>query len=203
MPRTAFRTALIVAALCAPAVAQNPVLISQFSGGPGVTEGSVGLGVSISRAFITSDDGRFVAFAVQGENFAGSAYVRDRWTGETELISVSPDGQNGDYLSQRPMMSHDGRFVVFESGAGNLVPDDDNSQTDIFIRDRLLGTTELVSRSLSGVGSANLGSLLLTASRDANVIIFASYAVDLVEADPGAPGPELYAYDRRTDGITM
>ncbi|MEO1088514.1 MAG: hypothetical protein AAFY88_30140, partial [Acidobacteriota bacterium] len=160
-PRTvafaAVLSALILATLSAPAAARVPEWVSRTGDGPGVTVGGVGTGFSASRAFIASADGRFVAFSVQGEDFNGSLYVRDRWLGETELISVSPDGQNGDHLSQRGMMSADGRFVVFDSGAGNLVPNDDNSQRDIFIRDRLLGSTELLSRSLSGVGSANFG----------------------------------------------
>ncbi|MEO1082635.1 MAG: hypothetical protein AAFY88_00175 [Acidobacteriota bacterium] len=208
MPRTfvfaAVLSALILATLSAPATAQVPEWISQTGDGPGVTVGSVKTGVIASRAFIASADGRFVTFSIQGSiSSMGSLYVRDRWLGETELISVSPDGQDGDYLSQRGTISADGRFVVFQSGAGNLVDDDDNSQWDVFIRDRQLGTTELISRSLGGGGSASGGSLLMTASRDAEVIVFSSYATDLVDADPGVPGPELYAYNRRTGEITM
>ena len=47
-------------------------------------------------------------------------------------------------------ISADGRFVAFVNEAANLVPGDTNFQADVFVRDRLLGTTERVSVSTSG-----------------------------------------------------
>lgn len=56
----------------------------------------------------------------------------------------SPGNQaNGDSWSFS--ISADGRFVAFASEASNLVPDDTNASQDVFVRDRLAGTTELVS----------------------------------------------------------
>src|SRR5438477_347716 len=47
--------------------------------------------------------------------------------------------------SSSPQISADGRFVVFVSGASNLVTNDTNGVNDIFVRDRLKGNTTLVS----------------------------------------------------------
>ena len=70
--------------------------------------------------------------------------------GFTELVSLSSAGVQGDQDSEAPSISSDGRFVAFASFAENLVPGDTNLTADIFVRDRLLGTTERVSVSSRG-----------------------------------------------------
>ena len=73
-----------------------------------------------------------------------------------ELISVSSDEVQGNNASgvgagfvtpssARTGVSPDGRFVAFVSFADNLVPGDTNLSSDVFVRDRLSGTTERVS----------------------------------------------------------
>lgn len=89
-----------------------------------------------------SADGRYVAFpsifsgtvASPSEGVA-QIYVHDRETGETMMASVSPDGTEGTWHSRLPFISADGRYVAFQSQANNLIPDDDNESTDIFVRD--------------------------------------------------------------------
>ena len=65
-----------------------------------------------------------------------------------ELVSMSSTGERalrfGD--SGLPTLSAHGRFVTFVSSAGNLVPDDDNGVQDLFLRDRVSGTTERINR---------------------------------------------------------
>ena len=46
--------------------------------------------------------------------------------------------------------SADGRYVVFESRAANLVSDDTNGFNDVFVRDTILGTTKRVSLTSDG-----------------------------------------------------
>lgn len=88
-----------------------------------------------------SADGRYVARS-QG----GSVYLFDRLLKTSELISVDSDGNPGTGgTSADPAISADGRFVAFFSFAPNLVPDDTNGVIDIFVRDRLNGSTERVS----------------------------------------------------------
>src|SRR5262249_45043093 len=118
-------------------------------------DGAQGNGSSFFVA--TSADGRYVAF----ESFAGNlvpgdtngkadVFVRDRLTGSIERVSVSSSGVQGNGASGLPSISADGRYVVFESDADNLVPGDTNAATDVFVRDRVLGTTTRVSVSSSG-----------------------------------------------------
>jgi len=92
-----------------------------------------------------SADGRYVAFYSQpGELF--QAFLFDRVSMRREVVSLSMKDKPGNLHSYNPTVSNDGRYVVFESWAGNLVADDPNLQEpDIFVRDRQLGTTRRVS----------------------------------------------------------
>ena len=103
------------------------------------TDGAEGDGRSSSASL--SADGRFVLFEsdatdlVSGDaNDATDIFLRDLSTGAVVLVSVAEDGTQGDDRSANPAISGDGRFVAFESRAGNLVSDDGNSATDIFVR---------------------------------------------------------------------
>ena len=97
-----------------------------------------------------SADGRFVAFYSHANNLAprdspgiGEVYVRDRVLGTTELITV---GTNGDVThGSLDDISADGRFVVFTSHGLSVVANDFNGVADVFVRDRVAGTTERVS----------------------------------------------------------
>jgi hypothetical protein len=88
-------------------------------------------------------DGRYVAFAstatnlVPGDNNGvADIFVRDRQTGNTERASVSSAGVEANHYSAMPAISSDGRFVVFQTLAGNLIPNDTNGIPDIYWRDR-------------------------------------------------------------------
>ncbi|GMV36687.1 MAG: hypothetical protein AMXMBFR61_11950 [Fimbriimonadales bacterium] len=136
-----------------------------------------------------SSDGRYVAFdsaatnLVTGDtNDRHDVYVRDRLTGTTERISVRSDGWQANRGSMRPSISADGRFVAFHSYATNLVSDDTNSAVDVFVRDRLLGTTERASVSSSGV-EGNRDSLNASISADGSTVVFQSDAWTLTEGD--------------------
>jgi len=52
--------------------------------------------------------------------------------------------------SYAPSLSADGRYVAFASLAGDLVSDDTNGASDIFVYDRRTGTTERVSVASDG-----------------------------------------------------
>ena len=108
--------------------------------------------------------------------------------GFTELISVSSAGVQGNQDSERPAMSADGRFVAFGSLSDNLVPGDTNTRSDIFVRDRMLGTTERVSVSSAGrEGDAHSGLFDgmsgPSISADGRFVVFDSEATNLVKGD--------------------
>jgi len=86
-----------------------------------------------------SADGRYVVFqsraaniGVDNPDFYSNIYVRDRLTGETKLINPSHNGQtDGDSIN--PFISANGSYIAFESGATNLVAEDTNNASDIFV----------------------------------------------------------------------
>ncbi len=79
-------------------------------------------------------------------------------------------------------MSSDGRYVVFESEATNLVSSDTNAAQDIFVRDRSLGTTTRVSTNSSGT-QANGFNAEPVISPDGRYVGFHSAATNLVAND--------------------
>lgn len=122
----------------------------------------------------------------------------------TRRASVSNDEEESTRHSSMPSISGDGRFVAFASKAPNLVPGDDNHQFDVFVRDRLDGTTELVSASTSGeIG--NGASLLPAISRNGQFVAFNSEASNFVPGDVDPTGGEgaleVFVHDRQT-GVT-
>lgn len=107
-------------------------------GGTGGEEGRYVVLVSRTKGFV-GDDGKF-----------RQIYWRDRNTGETKLISRSPDGVLADADCNLPTMSSDGQTVVFESKASNLVPGDNNGKKDVFLWRAKTGKIELVSVPSAG-----------------------------------------------------
>ena len=87
-------------------------------------------------------DGRWVVFASAAGNLSPLApgevlqiFVRKRDFGTTDLVSVALPGEMPDGMSSGSVISPGGRFVVFWSTASNLVPDDTNEHTDVFVAD--------------------------------------------------------------------
>jgi len=99
-----------------------------------------------------SADGRYVAFQSSATNLvAGDTngisdiFVHDRQTGKTKRVSVDSNGNQGNDYSRYPTLSADGRYVAFVSDSNNLVSDDINELSDIFIHDLQTNKTELVN----------------------------------------------------------
>lgn len=155
--------------------------VSVVSGGG---QGSAG---SIESAL--SSDGRFVAFSsaatnlVPGEtNFGMDVFVHDRQTTHTTRISRSDGGSQAVEPSYQPSLSADGRYVAFSSEAENLVPGDTNGRSDVFVRDRLAGTTRRVSVGSAGEQGDDM-SWRPRISADGLVVAFESRATTLVPGD--------------------
>ena len=93
-----------------------------------------------------------------------------------------PAGGNADSVS--PVISADGRFVLFSSSANNLVPGDNGRLgLDIFLRDRASNTTALVSANFSGTGGGNGNSTAGQVSTNGRYVVFQSDASDLIAGD--------------------
>lgn len=156
---------------------------------------------------VMSADGSVVAFLSIASNLvpdAGEApnglYVRDLIQGATTHVSVSSDGAPANNGSGRAAISHDGRILAFSSSATNLVGGDENFQWDVFVHDTQTGTTELISRSTSGV-QGNYGSYSPTMTADGRFVAFNSFARTLTA--PPIPGlSNIYLRDR-LNGTTI
>jgi len=104
-----------------------------------------------------SPGGRWVAFISFATNLVPDdtndlidIFIHDRQSGLTERVNLSSDEEQANASGSGPTVSEDGRFVAFYSDATNLVPDDTNDLKDVFVHDRVAGTTERVSISTSG-----------------------------------------------------
>lgn len=120
-----------------------------------------------------------------------------------ERISLDSDEVQATGSSTLPqstrVVSNDGRFVVFSSDATNLVANDNNGVSDVFLRDRALGTTVRISVNKDG-GNASAESHTPCINSDGRFIAFASLAGDLVEGDANGL-LDVYVYDRNTGEI--
>jgi Tol biopolymer transport system component len=146
-------------------------------------------------------DGRYAAFVssaagvVAGDtNGKPDVFLRDRVAGTTVRVSVATGGGQGNGRSDLPSISRDGRYVAFYSEATNLVAGDTNGQPDIFVRDRVAGTTTRVSVS-SGGSQANGDSAFPSISDDGQVVAFSSSGSNLVNGD-GNGTVDIFVRDR-------
>ncbi|MHB1458302.1 MAG: TolB family protein, partial [Armatimonadota bacterium] len=151
------------------------------------SEGYHGNGFSMAPS--VTKDGRYVAFQSEAFNLVaggGTArtdcFLRDRLMGTTERVSVSSSGELGNGYNRYPRISEDGKYIVFISDSSNLVTGDTNGKNDIFVRNRIPSTTELISVSTSGeLGNDDSG--LNAISADGGRIVFASRSTNLVPGD--------------------
>ena len=142
---------------------------------------------------VLSPDGRFVTFVCDAANLTTNSvgsgyhfYRRDLQAGTTELID---SGTNGTAPSRNLLpgicpMSADGRFVAFDCADSDLVTNDNNNASDVFVRDFNAESTELISAhqpgfsSQTGVrGYANSGGSI---SADGRYLVFASSGAGLL-----------------------
>jgi Tol biopolymer transport system component len=157
-----------------------------------------------SSAPAISADGNVVSFASRASNLVGhdtnhvpDVFVRDIRRHRTERVTVSTSGvaQNRAVIApftQISDVSRDGRFVVFDSDATNLVPHDENRRTDVFRRDRKTGRTELVSVSSTGY-EGNNDSFAPTITPNGRFIAFESFASNLARHD--GPREDIFVRD--------
>jgi hypothetical protein len=170
-------------------------------------DGTQGNGDSF-RPDITRN-GRYVAYDSTADNLVGgppalnpvrNVFVHDRQTSTTEQVSIAFDGSPTTVSSVQPSISDSGRFVAYHSRATNLVPADTNNQQDIFFRDRVNGTTTLVTVSTVGA-QADGDSFAPNISGNGQFIAFVSAATNLVNGDTNGVS-DVFVYERTTGTIT-
>ncbi|PYJ56499.1 MAG: hypothetical protein DME24_22060 [Verrucomicrobia bacterium] len=167
-------------------------------------------GNSDSSDSVISSDGRFVLFLSSANNLVTNddngkfvdVFLRDRTNGVTTLVSVNQTGVGGgNGNSVSPAASTDGRYVVFESEASNLVANDTNGVSDVFMRDLQTGTTTLVSVNSAGTGG-NGASTSPLISPDGRYVAFVSAAGNLVANDTNNAN-DIFVRDLQNNTTTL
>jgi Tol biopolymer transport system component len=138
---------------------------------------------------VMSDDGHLISFSADATNLVPGdtnavmdVFVHDRTTGTTVRVSVSAGGAQANGASGGSGFSADGRYIVFESGATNLVSGDTNGKEDIFIRDTQNGAVERMSVATNGAqGDAH--SYWPTISADGRYVAFTTEATNFAAGD--------------------
>lgn len=150
-----------------------------------------------------SSDGQFVVFMSNATNLVPSdtndtwdVFLRDRKTGETIFVSHAYNGAQANSQSEYPMISANGRYVVFASDATNIVRDDTNGYRDVFEYDRATGNNIRVSLSSEGTQTNNGTQVFaMSISEDGKYVAFASLATTLVPDDTNGVW-DIFVHDR-------
>lgn len=156
-------------------------------------------------------DGRYVLFRSHAtqldptldtpRDFGGSyhLFLRDLQTGTTRLIDVNTAGTgSGNGNAFDPAITPDGRFIVFASGANNLVDGDTNGRDDIFLWDGQTGDLERISLT-DAEGQSDNHSYNPSITPDGRFIVFATWG-KLEDIDNNGL-EDIYVRDR-TAGTT-
>jgi len=158
-----------------------------------------------------SADGSLVVFdcadselVANDKNHATDVFLREIPTGEVELISAHDPGlpsltPNGASTINPNSLNADGRYLAFASEAGNLVANDTNGWSDVFVRDLAGNSFTLASMNTNGQ-PADGPSTELALSPDGLHVAFSSWADDLVPGDSNA-NQDVFLRDLNT-GVT-
>ena len=149
-----------------------------------------------------SADGRIVAYRSAATNLVSGdtngytdIFVHDLQTSATTRVSLASGSAQGLFDHWMPAVSADGRYVAFTSNSVNLVPEDKNRQTDVFVRDRVAATTSRASVTSTG-GDPNAVSQRPSISADGRYVAFQSIATNLVPGDTNAVS-DVFLRDRQ------
>ena len=158
------------------------------------------------QGFAPSSDGRYVALLTNATNVIpnyvdgnpsssrGDLYLRDLQTGITTLVShkAGSPAMGGSADVTRISISDDGRFLSFESAAGDLVSGDNNNASDVFVYDRVTGTTRLASANKAGEAASGAASSI---SADGRYVVFASTAPNLSDMTDTNFAMDIFRHD--------
>ncbi len=199
------------------ATPENLLVTLRDPGLPSATGNSVSFVTPGTGQAVASADGRFVVFSSEAKNLVAgqvqvaqrNVFLFDALTGQAQLVSHSFESatETGDDNSEFPTISADGRYVAFVSYASNLIqsPIDMNGEPDVFLFDRITGTTRLVSHAPgSSTTTGNRASDSPAISGDGRFIAFASMADDLVSGVTDANfAADIFLYDLANESVRL
>ncbi|MGB2895018.1 MAG: PKD domain-containing protein [Anaerolineales bacterium] len=153
-----------------------------------------------------SADGSTVVFSSTATNLVKETpnsiedvFVVDLQSGAIEWVSHPASGGQADAASSQPVISGDGRFVVFVSAATNLVPGATTGLEEIYLYDRADGSLEWVSAPRLGL--ANDGSSGEPAiSADGNWVAFSSNSSQFVPLDTRGLS-DIFLWNRASNAL--
>ncbi|MBI5957664.1 MAG: PD40 domain-containing protein, partial [Chloroflexi bacterium] len=166
------------------------------------TDGTQGNGESTLSAI--SADGRYVVFGSNASNLVlndtngcWDVFIRDLQTGVTSRVSVDSGASQANSSSTNPSISANGRFIIYESTASNLVTNDTNNSKDIFVYDKDTAQTSRVSLASDNSQTSSGESSSAVISGDGRYVTFYSTAANLVANDTNGLG-DIFLRDRQT-----
>lgn len=204
---------------CTGTAGANSVHYVTRAGGPPSATANRGSRLGFWSRDLISADGRYVVVTSSASNLVagapgsgtgGQIFLRDRVAGTTVLVSRSAADPlvacNG--LSLAPEISADGRYVAFLSLGTDLVAgqSDANSDWDLFVFDRVAGTSTLVSRAAgtsTTTGDDGVSQNGHALSADGNWIALASDADNLVAGQGASFLPQVFLFDRTAETMTL
>ncbi|MCW8869444.1 MAG: hypothetical protein OQK49_01970 [Proteobacteria bacterium] len=118
---------------------------------------------------------------------------------------AQPDADIGlviNHYSSSPQISTNGRYVSFSSYATNLIPDDNNNERDVFLKDLLTGELKLVTSTQSGAQLDLVGSAFSAPTSDGRYVVFESGSAALPNGSGFWHLNYLYLKDMVTGQVT-
>ncbi len=157
-----------------------------------------------------SGDGRYIVFYSAADNLVAGdtngsldVFLHDAQAGTTRRVSVGAGGTQANGDSTAAVVSDDGRYVAFESSATNLVANETNPVTQVYVRDLAAETTTKASVNNSG-SAGNSGSHICDITPDGRYVGFHSFSSNLVAATaPGSAAGNVFLHDLLTSQTAL
>ncbi len=163
-------------------------------------------------------DGSWLAFLSTASNLVPGQtedakrldlFLWNRASGQTVIVNHAADSSTtvGNGAAGSPALSADGRFIVYQSAATNLVPnqvDPNQSAQDVFLYDRNTGANTLVSHIQgNALTTGNVTSLYPTISADGRFVSYQSAAANLSSTSDVNNAEDVFLWDRTTDSSQL
>jgi hypothetical protein len=159
-----------------------------------------------ARFPVLSGNGRFVAYYSSASNLVSGdsngladLFLTDMQSGSTERLSLADSGlqsANGALENWMPMLSADARYAVFASSSTNLVTTPATGSGQIYLRDRQLQRTQMLSINGQGQAGSN-SSDVPSISANGRYVAFRSFATNLI----AGPHSGLFRLDRSSGAL--
>jgi Tol biopolymer transport system component len=204
--QTVSRDVRVAADAATPFVLASAAKGGAVEGAADADSGTDAPGWLLRRGGAMSSDGSVVVFASEADNLVpgddngvSDVFAYDTATGTLERISMETDALTWSFGSDAPCVSPDGRYVAFRARTNDGGTSWIGPIGQVLLRDRALGTTELITITIFGFPS-NGSCEPAAISADGQRVLFTSRAKYLVSASEGLVDA-AYLRDR-TNGVT-